>query len=147
MSLETFPFPEVNATLNSISTCFIVAGWILIRSGRKRAHIVCMICALAVSTVFLTSYLTYHLNFDSVKFTAQGWIRPVYFAILVSHIILAIVIVPMIIATVVPAIRTRWDKHKRIARWTMPLWLYVSVTGVLVYFMLYQWFRPDAALQ
>jgi uncharacterized membrane protein YozB (DUF420 family) len=134
--------PALNATLNSLSTVFILGGWWCIKRERKLSHIACMVSALATSTAFLTSYLIYHwLKQGHVtKFTHPGWPSAIYFPLLTSHLILAVVIVPMIILTVIPALRARYDRHKRIARWTLPLWLYVSITGVLVYFMLYQWF-------
>ena len=136
-------FPEVNASLNGLTTLLLVSGWLFISRGNQRAHIACMIGALCTSTAFLASYLTYHSLVGSVKFTADGPVRGVYFAILVSHTVLAMLVVPMVAATVIPAIRRRWQRHKRIARWTLPVWLYVSITGVLVYFMLYQWFPSD----
>ncbi len=135
--------PAVNAILNSISTVFIALGWWFILKDRKLQHIVCMSAALTTSAAFLTCYLIYHFTVGSVKFTAEGWIRPVYFFVLITHVILAIVNLPMIIMTVIPALRARFDKHRRMGRWTMPLWLYVSVTGVLVYLMLYQWYPPE----
>lgn len=131
---------HVNAVLNSIATVFLVAGYLMIRSGRKVAHGVCMGCALAASAAFLTSYLIYHYHVGHVPFESQGLVRTVYFTLLISHIILAVVNLPMIIMTVVPVIRKRFDKHRRIARWTLPIWLYVSVTGVIIYLMLYHWF-------
>lgn len=135
--------PAVNASLNGLSAVFISTGWILIKTQRTRAHIVAMSCALVTSTLFLACYLTYHFNVRAVThFTAQGLIRPMYFALLLSHTILAVVALPLVILTVVPALRARYDKHRRLAVWTMPVWLYVSVTGVLVYMMLYQWFPP-----
>ncbi len=136
--------PALNATLNFISTIFIAAGWYLSRRGFWRQHIACMVLALATSTAFLVSYLIYHAHAGSVRFTAQGIVRPIYFTILVSHIILAFAILPMVIATLVPVFRRRWGKHTRLGRWTMPVWLYVSITGVLVYLMLYRWFPATA---
>jgi putative membrane protein len=140
-------FPPINASLNALSTLFIATGWIMIRQERKSAHIVCMISALATSTLFLACYLTYHyLKHGHVTyFTHPGWPRTFYLWLLGTHTVLAIAVLPMIICTVVPALRSRWDKHRRIARWTMPVWLYVSFTGVLVYFWLYQWFPPAGA--
>lgn len=132
--------PAVNASLNSLSTVFIAVGWWFIAHERKRAHIACMVSALVTSAVFLGCYLVYHYHVGSVKFTADGWPRLVYFPILISHIILAIAIVPMVLMTVIPALRGRFDKHRRMGKWTMPVWLYVSVTGVIVYLMLYVWF-------
>lgn len=138
-------FPELNASLNTTTTLLLLLGWVCIRMGRKRAHIVCMASALVTSTLFLASYLYYHKMVGSIHFTHEGWIRPVYFTILLTHTVLAAAVVPMVAATVLPALRRRWDRHKRIARWTLPVWLYVSVTGVLVYLLLYQWF-PSSEL-
>lgn len=133
--------PAVNATLNAISTVLLVSGWICIRTDRKRAHIACMVSALVTSAAFLTCYLIYHYLMGSKPFPVEyPTARKIYFVILIPHIILAAVNLPMIIMTVVPAFRKRFDRHKRIARWTLPVWLFVSVTGVLVYLMLYQWF-------
>ena len=136
--------PTLNACFNGLSTLFLLLGWWMIRRDQTRAHIFAMIGALVSSTLFLAGYLTNHYLRHGVvtKFTAQGWIRPVYFTILISHTILAVVIVPMVVMTVLPALKSRFDRHQRIARWTLPVWLYVSVTGVLVYFMLYHWYRP-----
>jgi putative membrane protein len=140
---EITPFlPPLNASLNGLSTVFIAAGWWSILNERKRLHIACMVSALTTSTLFLASYLTYHfLKAGHVTyFTHSGWPKTFYFWLLGTHTVLAIVVLPMVILTVIPALRARYDRHKRIGRWTMPIWLYVSVTGVLVYFMLYQWF-------
>jgi len=137
--------PAVNASLNSLSTLLLLAGWWFIKHERKAQHIACMVSALAVSAAFLTCYLIYHYHVGSVKFTAQGLVRPVYFFILITHVILAVVIVPLVALTVVPALRARFDRHRKWARVTLPLWLYVSVTGVIVYLMLYVWF-PSASL-
>ena len=136
--------PALNACLNSLSTVFIAAGWYFIRRNQWRQHIACMITAVVSSSAFLVGYVIYHAHVGerSTRFTAEGIVRPIYFAILISHILLAMVILPLVIATLVPVFRRRWEKHTRIARWTMPIWLYVSVTGVLVYLMLYQWFPP-----
>ena len=135
--------PVVNATLNAIATCFIVSGIILIKKGNKRAHALCMITALIISAAFLTCYLIYHYSYPTTKFTHEGWPKIIYFIILFTHIPLAMLSLPMIILTVIPAIRRKFEKHKRFARWTYPVWLYVSVTGVLVYLMLYVWFPHD----
>ena len=135
--------PDVNATLNAIATCFIVSGIILIKKGNKRAHALCMITALIISAAFLTCYLIYHYSYPTTKFTHQGWPKIIYFIILFTHIPLAMLSLPMIILTVIPAIRRKFEKHKRFAKWTYPVWLYVSVTGVLVYLMLYVWFPHD----
>ncbi len=136
--------PALNATMNAMSTIFISAGWYLIRRGHWRQHIACMITAVVSSSAFLAGYLVYHAHVGekSTQFTAQGLVRPLYFAMLISHILLAFTVLPLVILTLVPALRRRWGKHVSIGRWTMPIWLYVSVTGVLVYLMLYQWFPP-----
>ena len=133
-------FPKLNATLNGCSAVLLVTGRTLISRGKMAAHRAVMLTALATSTLFLASYLYYHAHVGSVHFRGTGWSRPVYFTILTSHTILAAVIVPMVIITLSRALRERFDRHAAIARWTFPLWLYVSVTGVIVYLMLYQWF-------
>ena len=130
--------PGVNAALNTASALLLAAGYLFIRNGRVAAHRRCMLTALLTSTLFLTSYLVYHANVGSVPFRGQGWIRAVYFTILISHTILAAAIVPLVLVTVTRALRRSFERHKRIARWTLPLWLYVSVTGVIVYWMLYR---------
>jgi uncharacterized membrane protein YozB (DUF420 family) len=130
--------PAVNATLNAIAFVFLVTGHVFIRRGQWQRHRACMIGALVVSGLFLTSYVIYHLQVGSVPFRKTGWIRTVYFAVLIPHVILAAAIVPLILITVSRALSRRFDKHRRIARWTLPLWLYVSITGVIVYVMLYQ---------
>lgn len=135
--------PALNASLNGFSTVFIAAGWYFIRRGFWRQHIACMITAIVSSTAFLVSYLIYHAHTGSTRFTAEGIVRPIYFTILLTHVLLAFTVLPLVVITVVPVFRRRWDKHRRMGRWTMPIWLYVSVTGVVVYFMLYQWFRPS----
>ena len=134
--------PAVNATLNSLSTLLILTGWVMIRTERKVAHAACMIGAILTSAAFLACYLVYHfLKAGHVTHvTYPGWPQALYFFILGTHTPLAIVALPLIILTVIPAIRRRFEAHKRMARWTLPVWLYVSVTGVLVYFMLYVWF-------
>lgn len=129
--------PALNAALNSASALLLAAGWLFIRSGNVAAHRRCMLAALATSTLFLTSYLIYHYHIGSVPFTGQGWTRRLYFTILISHTSLAVTIVPLVLITLYRALRNRFERHKRIARWTLPLWLYVSVTGVIVYGMLY----------
>jgi len=133
--------PAVNASLNALATVFLTLGFIFIKQQKKDAHRNCMIAAFITSTVFLACYLTYHFSVTAVtKFQGQGIVRPIYFIILITHIILAVVIVPMILMTMSRALKARWEHHKKIARWTWPLWMYVSVTGVIVYLMLYQWF-------
>jgi putative membrane protein len=129
--------PALNAALNSASALLLAAGYLFIRSGKITAHRRCMLAALATSTLFLTSYLIYHYHVGSVPFTGQGWTRRLYFTILISHTSLAVTIVPLVLITLYRALRSRFERHKRIARWTLPLWLYVSVTGVIVYGMLY----------
>ena len=139
--------PAVNATLNSLSTLLILTGWFMIRTERKVAHSACMVGAILTSAAFLACYLVYHfLKAGHVThFTYPGWPKALYFFILGTHTPLAIIALPLIILTVIPAIRRRFEAHKRMARWTLPVWLYVSVTGVLVYFMLYVWF-PSAKI-
>jgi uncharacterized membrane protein YozB (DUF420 family) len=133
--------PAVNASLNALATVFLTVGYIFIKQQKKDAHRNCMIAAFLTSAIFLACYLTYHFSVKAVtKFQGQGIVRPIYFIILISHVILAVVIVPMILVTMSRALKERWEHHKKIARWTWPLWMYVSVTGVLVYLMLYQWF-------
>lgn len=136
--------PTLNAILNGTSAASILAGYWFIRRGRMNAHRACMLTALAASTLFLGSYLYYHAQVGSVAFQGRGWIRPVYFAILLSHTILAVIIVPMVLVTVTRAWREQFDRHKRIARWTFPIWLYVSVTGVVIYFLLYHLYSSAA---
>lgn len=130
--------PAVNASLNLLATLWLSCGYYWIRRRNIERHRVCMLGACVTSGAFLTSYLVYHWNVGSVPFTGQGWIRSVYFVLLTSHIILAIVVVPLGLATILRAWRGDFDRHRRIARWTWPLWMYVSVTGIVVYWMLYQ---------
>jgi len=130
--------PGVNAILNATSAVLLAAGWAFIQSGRRRAHTVCMISALATSALFLACYLVYHYFHGSTRFPGTGVLRTVYLTILLTHTVLAIVILPMIAKAVWHAARREWDRHRRIARWTLPLWLYVSVTGVVIYWMLYR---------
>jgi len=130
--------PALNAVLNATSAGLLALGYVLIRRGRREAHQKIMQAALACSALFLVSYLTYHARVGSVRFPGQGPIRTVYFAILISHTILAAVIVPLVIVTFVRARRGRFERHRAIARVTLPLWAYVSVTGVVVYWMLYR---------
>jgi uncharacterized membrane protein YozB (DUF420 family) len=133
-------FPAIDASLNGTSAVLLLIGRGFIKRGRMAAHRAVMIAALASSTIFLACYLYYHWQVGSVHFQGQGWSRPVYFSILISHTILAAAIVPMIIVTLSRALRERFDRHRAIARWTYPLWMYVSITGVVVYFMLYHLF-------
>ena len=129
--------PTLNAALNSLSAVFLCAGYLFIRAKNIRAHRACMLSALACSIVFLVSYLIYHYQVGSVPYKGLGWMRVVYFAILLTHTILAVAVVPLVSITLVRALRERFAAHRRIARWTFPIWLYVSVTGVIVYMMLY----------
>jgi uncharacterized membrane protein YozB (DUF420 family) len=133
-------FPVIDATLNGTTAVLLLIGRSFIKRGRMAAHRGVMIAALTCSTLFLASYLYYHYHVGSVRFQGQGWSRPLYFTILISHTILAVVILPMVIITLSRALRERFDRHRAIARWTFPLWMYVSVTGVIVYVMLYHLF-------
>lgn len=130
--------PAWNAALNATSALLLLAGYLLIRAGRREAHRRAMLAALACSALFLTSYLVYHFHVGSVPFRGTGAVRRVYFAILLSHTLLAVAILPLVLVTTARALRQRFDAHRRIARWTLPLWGYVSVTGVVVYWMLYR---------
>jgi uncharacterized membrane protein YozB (DUF420 family) len=133
-------FASINATLNGTSAVLLLVGRNLIARGRMAAHRAVMITAVVTSSLFLISYLYYHAHVGSVRFQGQGWSRPVYFSILISHTILAAAIVPLVIITLSRGLRERFDRHRVIARWTYPLWLYVSVTGVVIYLMLYHLF-------
>ena len=136
---EYIPFlPHLNAALNATSGVLLLAGFSFIRLGRIRAHRNCQVTAVVTSTLFLISYLTYHYYHGATRFAGQGIVRPIYFTILITHTILAVVIVPLIITTLYRTARGDFAKHRHIAHWTLPLWLYVSVTGVIVYLMLYQ---------
>jgi uncharacterized membrane protein YozB (DUF420 family) len=130
--------PHLNACLNGTSAVLLTAGYLSIRSGRIAAHRACQISALVVSLLFLTSYLTYHYFHGTTRFQGTGLSRPIYFTVLTSHTILAVVIVPLVIITFYRAFRQDLARHRKIARITLPLWLYVSITGVIVYLMLYQ---------
>jgi putative membrane protein len=136
MSLSQLP--TLNALLNGTSAILILLGYYFIRRREISRHRACMIAAILTSTLFLISYLIYHYHHPTTLFQGQGWVRPVYFFILFSHIILAIVIVPLVLITFKRGLADRRSAHIRIAKWTLPLWLYVSVTGVVVYLMLYQ---------
>ena len=129
--------PTVNATLNVISIVLLILGFFMIRQRKITAHRNCMIAAFVASAFFLASYLIYHYHVGSTPFEGQGWIRSVYFIVLIPHIILAACILPLALITLYFAWRKRFTKHRRIARWTLPIWLYVSVTGIIVYWMLY----------
>ena len=134
----------LNAILNGVSAVLLVTGYFFIRRKRISAHRACMLGAFITSTLFLISYLTYHYYHGSTRFQGQGWVRTVYFVILTTHTSLAVLIVPLVLTTLSRAIRRSFARHARLARWTLPLWLYVSVTGVVVYFMLYQLYPPHA---
>lgn len=129
--------PTLNASLNGVAALFLTLGFLAIRARRVHIHRACMLTAFAASTLFLISYVTYHVQVGSVRFPGQGWVRPVYFSILISHILLAAVVLPMALVTLYRALRGRFQRHRRIARWTLPVWLYVSVTGIVVYVLLY----------
>jgi uncharacterized membrane protein YozB (DUF420 family) len=133
-------FPALNATLNGTSAVLLVTGRYLISRGKIMAHRACMIAAVASSALFLGCYLYFHFHAGNILFLGQGWVRPVYFSILISHVVLAVVIVPLAIVTLARGLGGRYVQHRAIARWTWPLWMYVSITGVVVYFMLYRWF-------
>ncbi|MGB2717318.1 MAG: DUF420 domain-containing protein [Vicinamibacterales bacterium] len=132
--------PAVNASLNGLAAVLLLLGYREIRRGRMARHRAFMIAACITSTLFLASYVTYHAHAGSRPFMGQGSVRLVYFVILISHVILAAAILPLAVITLTRALRERFDRHRAIARWTLPIWLYVSVTGVVVYFMLYHWF-------
>lgn len=144
--MSIYDLPAVNASLNGLSAVFLTAGFIFIRRKNKIAHRNCMIAAFCTSVVFLICYLTYHtylaavLHHGPTRFVNPAWFRPIYLTILLTHTILAAAIVPLILVTLNRALREKFDRHKKIARWTWPLWMYVSVTGVLIYFLLYQIF-------
>ncbi len=133
-------FPVIDATLNGASAVLLFTGHEYMKRGKMMAHRNFMLAALVSSTLFLTFYLYYHFNVGSVRFQGKGWARPLYFSILISHTILAATIVPLVIITLTRALREKFDRHRAIAVWTYPLWMYVSITGVIVYFMLYHWF-------
>ena len=130
--------PAVNAALNAIAAVLLTIAFVLIRKGRINAHRRTMIAAFATSSLFLICYITYHAQVGSVRFTRQGFVRPLYFAILITHVTLAAAVLPLAIITLSRGLKARYDRHRAIARWTLPIWLYVSVTGVLVYVLLYQ---------
>ncbi len=133
-------FPTLNAMLNATSAIFLLSGYFHIRRRNINAHRLCMLGAVTASVVFLICYLIYHYNVGATKFQGPDWARTIYFSILIPHTILAVAMVPFVIVTLRRALRNQFDKHRRIARWTFPVWLFVSVTGVIVYFMLYHWF-------
>jgi putative membrane protein len=132
--------PALNATLNGLSAILLTTGYILIRRGHRGLHKRCMLAALTTSALFLVSYVIYHLNTGSRPFPGQGAIRLIYFVILITHVILAAAILPLALITTARGLKDQYDRHVRIARWTLPLWMYVSVTGVVIYLMLYQFY-------
>jgi putative membrane protein len=132
--------PTLNASLNAVAATLLLLGYIAIKQKKEELHKKLMISALLVSAAFLTSYLIYHYHVPSKKFPELGWIKTVYLIILIPHIILAALMVPMILKTFWHAFRNEREKHRKIARLTFPIWMYVSVTGVIVYFMLYHWY-------
>jgi len=137
-------FPALNATLNGASAVLITTGRVLIGRKQVRLHRACMIAAVVTSSIFLVCYLYYHAHVGSVHFPGQGWARGLYFTILISHTILAAAVVPLVLLSLNHGLRARFDKHRRIARWAFPVWLYVSITGVIVYIMLYQIYGAHA---
>ncbi|MAD25273.1 MAG: hypothetical protein CMO44_13990 [Verrucomicrobiales bacterium] len=139
--------PIINACLNALATVFLMLGYLFIRQGNKTAHKKCMISAFLTSAVFLTCYLIYHFNTEVVtRFVNPSWFRPIYLVILITHVILAVVILPLIFMTFSRALKARYELHKKIAKWTWPLWMYVSITGVLIYLLLYQIFPQPKSI-
>jgi uncharacterized membrane protein YozB (DUF420 family) len=134
--------PHLQATLNLTAVGLMTTAYDSIRTQHKAAHMACMVAALVVSTLFLLAYLTYHLQVGNVKFAGEGLIRPIYFTILFSHVLLAALIVPLIVMTVSYAITGQFTKHRRLGRWTLPLWLYVSITGIIVYGLAFHLYPP-----
>ncbi len=137
-ALDVSALPALNALLNAMSAALLVTGYVFIRRRRVLAHLTCMLTAFGLSTLFLVSYVIYHYHAGSQPFPGQGWIRPVYFVLLLTHIVLAAAIVPLALVTIWRALTAQFGRHMTIARWTLPLWLYVSVTGVVIYWMLYR---------
>ncbi len=144
--MSILDLPAVNGSLNGLSTVFLTAGYVFIRKKKQTAHRNCMIAAFVTSTLFLVCYLTYHfylafaLHRGPTKFIDPAWFRPIYLTILITHTILAVTIVPLILMTLSRGLKGNFERHRKIARWTWPLWMYVSVTGVVIYFLLYQIF-------
>ncbi len=147
MNFDVMILPAINATLNAIATVLLLYGYYLIRQNRREQHKKVMLAAFIVSVVFLICYLTYHYIRQGIStpFGGEGAIRTFYYAMLISHVILAAIVPVLAIMSISRGLRGRFDKHRKISRWTFPIWLYVSITGVLVYFMLYQWY-PSAAV-
>ena len=138
MSITVHDLPALNASLNALSGVLLLAGYALIRTRRIEQHRWCMLAAFTTSSLFLASYLIYHAQVGSIPFTRQGFVRPVYFTILITHVLLAAAVLPLALVTLTRGLKRRFARHKAIARWTLPIWLYVSITGVLVYVLLYQ---------
>jgi len=136
--LTVHDLPAVNASLNALSGVLLLIGFVMVRSGRIAAHRRVLIAAFATSSLFLICYVVYHAQVGSVRFTRQGFVRPLYFTILITHVTLAAAVLPLAILTLSRGLKARYAPHRRIARWTLPIWMYVSVTGVLVYVLLYQ---------
>ncbi|MDQ2866977.1 MAG: DUF420 domain-containing protein [Verrucomicrobiota bacterium] len=145
--MQISDLPAVNASLNLTSTIFLGAGWYFIRRNFWQRHVACMITALVSSSLFLVGYLIYHFHVGEKSSGYHGLIAWIYFPLLASHVLLAFVTLPLVTLTLIPVFQRRWDKHRRLGKWTMPIWLYVSVTGVLVYLMLYRWFPPASLAQ
>lgn len=143
-SFSVSDLPLLNALLNSASTVLLLYGYVCIRLRRILLHKICMLSAVACSAAFLISYITFHAEAGVVRFAGQGTIRPVYFTILFTHTVLAAAIVPLVIVTLTFALRARFARHKAVARWTLPIWLYVSVTGVIIYWLLFRLYAPRA---
>jgi putative membrane protein len=146
LSIPLAALPRLNAILNAASAVLLCTGYFFIRRGKVLQHKTCMLSAFACSACFLASYLYFHFHAGLVRFSGQGPIRPAYFTILITHTILAIVIVPLVLITLTFALRARFAKHKAIARWTLPLWLYVSITGVIVYWLLFVLYKPISSV-
>ncbi|MFN7980232.1 MAG: DUF420 domain-containing protein [Vicinamibacterales bacterium] len=136
--MSVHDLPAVNASLNAVAGLLLLIGYILIRAGRRQQHRAVMLGAFAASSLFLISYVIYHAQVGSVPFTRQGFVRPLYFTVLITHVTLAAVVLPLAILTLTRGLNGRFREHRKIAKWTFPIWLYVSVTGVLVYVLLYQ---------
>lgn len=136
--------PHVNAVLNAISTVLLIIGFMLIRAGRRDVHRKVMISALAVSAAFLASYLVYHFTAPIFVFPGTGWTVPAYYALLISHVILAVIVTPLVILTAYRALKGTFDRHRAVARWTIWMWLYVTITGVMIYVILYHVYPPAA---
>jgi putative membrane protein len=136
--MDVGALPAFNAILNGTSAVLLLLGYAFIRKRLVAAHLTCMLTAFGVSTLFLISYVIYHYYAGSRPFGGQGWIRPVYFTLLLTHIVLAAAIVPLALTTIYRALTAQFIRHRRLARWTLPIWLYVSVTGVVIYWMLYR---------